>query len=106
MIALLTPLNRAVEKNHSRSRNTGPPTAPLLSKMRLTPVAFVMPWSCASWLRLSDCQFPGVKPPNQFPLNWLPPSFGIMLMRSPPVWVSAPCPDVVYDVSAASIGFR
>ena len=56
--------------------------------------------------RLSACQLPGVKPVNQFPLNWLPPSFGIMLMRRPPFWVSAPWPDVVYDVSAASIGFR
>ena len=54
----------------------------------------------------SACQTPGVPPPKKLPLNWLPPSFGIMLMRRPPVCVSAPCPEVVYDVSADSIGFR
>ena len=100
VISLLTPLKRPVEKNHSRSRNTGPPIAPLVSKIMPTPVACLTPMSNASWFaallpsaarpRLSACQFPGVKPPKKFPLNWLPPSFGIMLMRSPPFCVSAP----------------
>ena len=72
--------------------------------MRATPVGCAMPCASAARGRRFDCQFPGVKPVNQRPLYWLPPSFGIMLMRSPPFCVSAPWPEVVYDVSAASIG--
>ena len=63
------------------------------------------PRSCSRGFRLSACQAPGVPPANMLPLNWLPPSFGIMLMRRPPFCVSAPCPEVVYEVSAAIIGF-
>ncbi len=69
------------------------------------PLALVKFCAFISSLTLSLCQLPSVPPKKMLPLTMLPPSFGIMLVRSPPDWISAGCAlvDTVTSALSASL---
>ena len=75
--------------NHSLSLTIGPPRSTLVSQMLLTTSGVRSPASSRSWLRLSPCSPLFEKLPKVDPLNELPPSFGMMFTRTPPMATSA-----------------
>ena len=76
-------------KNHRRSCTMGPPIDGATVQLRSTSVPDARPRSIRSWSRLSACSAGNVNVVKAAPLNWLPPSRGIMLMETPPVSTSA-----------------
>src|SRR5262245_48162692 len=85
-------------KNHSLSLTIGPPTDGATS-MRCSSESADRRTFLKSALKLSDCQPLNDPPTKTSPENLLPPSRGIMLIRTPPPDVSAPSELVWYETS-------
>jgi hypothetical protein len=86
---LSAPLNRPENQNHTLSRATGPPTPALTSQFFLTSFGVPRPAALSSSVKLLPCRAPFEKVKKVEPLNVLPPSRGMKLMRTPPVGSSA-----------------
>src|SRR6266540_412581 len=77
--------NRADVKNHSLSFAIGPPSVALVSSSRPILSTNLTPLAARKGERLSLCIELFSKPWKTEPLKRLPPSFGIMLIFTPPV---------------------
>src|SRR4030095_12310007 len=93
------PVWRKVVKNQTLSRFNGPPTAGLMSQIRLIWFGAARPRVFRSSLKLLPCIPVLAKAPVNEPCTSLPPSAGIMFMRTPPVDTVASPDDVSTVIS-------
>src|SRR6185503_16612406 len=99
--SFFTELYRVENQNHTLSRLIGPPNASLKSKLLTIFVGVGIPAARRSSEKLSPCRPCVAKAKNAEFANWLPPSRGMKLIRTPPVGRSAESEVVSIETSAA-----
>ena len=94
------PQLRPATKYHTRSRRIGPPRLNDWSHILSVLFDRVRPRDWRSAVRFSLSMLSLEKKPAAIPLNWLPPSLGMMLTTGPSAFVSAPMPLVSSTISS------
>ncbi len=93
-IGLFTVNRRPETKNHILSFEIGPPKVPLVSSSNPILSTNLTPFAARKDERLSLCNELFSYPSKSDPVKRLPPSFGIMLIFTPPVGESTVPPPV------------
>ena len=94
------PQLRPAMKNHTRSRRIGPPRLSDWSHIFSVLFDRFRPRARRSAVRFSLSMPSLEKKPAATPLNWLPPSLGMMFTTGPSAFTSAPMPLVWSTISS------